>query len=170
MDKKLVKAINEQITKEMYSSYLYLSMAAYFESIGLEGFSYWMKLQAQEEIIHGMKFFDYLNERGEKVILGAIDKPPVNFKSVVDVFKKTLEHEQLVTASINNLYSIANKVNDNASTIFLQWFINEQVEEEKNAMDILGKLKYVKAETAGMLMLDKELAARPQPILDPKAQ
>lgn len=169
MDKNLEKAMNDQITKELYSAYLYLSMAAYFESESLEGFSHWMKIQAQEEIIHAMKFFNFLNERGARVVLGAIDKPPASFPSIEDVFKKTLAHEKKVTASINNLYKMAKKVNDNAASVFLQWFINEQVEEEKNPTDILGKLKYVSKQPAGILILDKELAARPQPVLDPAA-
>jgi ferritin len=166
MDKKLEKSLNEQITKELYSSYLYLSMAAYLDSESLGGFSHWMKAQAQEEVLHAMKIFNFLNERGSRVVLGAIDKPPANFKGIEEVFKKTLAHEQLVTASINDLYTLAKKVNDHASAVFLEWFINEQVEEEKNPADILGKLKYVSNQPAGILILDKELAARPQPVLD----
>ncbi|MFC2149209.1 ferritin [Candidatus Auribacterota bacterium] len=169
MDKKLEKEMNEQIVKELYSSYLYLSMAAYFDAETLEGFAHWMKMQLQEEIMHATKIYNYLNERGCKVVLGAIDKPDGDFKSIEDIFKRTLAHEKLVTASINDLYSIADKVNDNAAKIFLQWFINEQVEEEKNPSDILGKLKYAGKEPAGILMLDKELAARPQPVMDPAA-
>jgi len=170
MDKKLEKAINEQITKEFYSAYLYLSMAAYFEAESLAGFSHWMKMQVQEENIHAMKFFDFLNERGSKVVLEAIDKPPEKFSSIEDVFKKTLEHEKKVTASINKLYSMAQKVNDNSARVFLQWFINEQVEEEKNPADILGKLKYVSNQPAGILILDKELGLRPQPVMNPAAE
>jgi len=170
MDKKLVEEFNRQITKEFYSSYLYLSMAAYFSTETLDGFTHWMKIQAQEELLHGIKIFDYLNERGEIVTLSQIDKPPTIFSSVEDVFKKTLAHEKTVTESINNLYSLACKVNDNACSIFLQWFINEQVEEEKNANDILGKLKYVNSEPAGILLLDKDLSQRPLPVLDPKTQ
>lgn len=169
MNKQLVKEMNEQITKELYSAYLYLSMAAYFASETLEGFSHWMKIQAQEEILHAMKFYNFLGERAEKIELGAIDKPPSKFSSIEDVFKKTLAHEKKVTASINDLYELAVKDNDNASKVFLQWFINEQVEEEKNPSDILGKLKYVGDQPAGILILDKELSARPQPVLDPAA-
>lgn len=169
MDKKLEKAMNEQLSKEFYSAYLYVSMAAYFESENLAGFSHWMKMQAQEELLHAMKFFDFLNERSSKVILEAIDKPPYKFLSIDDVFKANLKHEQGVTGRINNLYATAQKVNDNATAIFLQWFINEQIEEEKNPVDILTKLKYVKDQPAGILILDKELAARPQPVLDPTA-
>ena len=163
MDKKLEKLINEQITKEYYSSYLYLSMAAYFESMGLAGFTAWMKMQAEEEMIHMNMFFNYVNERNGRVILEAIDKPPADFESIKDVFEQTLEHEKLVTASINNLYKVSQELNDNASTIFLQWFISEQVEEEKNANDVLDRLDLIKEDPMGILMLDKELGARPQP-------
>lgn len=167
MDKRLETAINEQITKEFYSSNLYLSMAAYFEKKSLSGFSHWMRMQAQEENLHGMKLFDYLCERGCDIVLEAIDKPPVAFKSIEDVFQKTLAHEKTVTASINKLYSLARDVNDNAALGFLQWFVDEQVEEEKNAGDILGKLKYVNNQPAGILFLDKELSARAQPLIAP---
>ncbi|MDD5069454.1 MAG: ferritin [Candidatus Omnitrophica bacterium] len=170
MDKALVKELNNQITKEFYSSYLYLSMAAYFNSETLDGFAHWMRIQAQEELTHGMKIFDYLTERGETITLSQIDKPPVSFSSVEDVFKKSLAHEKTVTESINNLYNLSNRVNDNACSIFLQWFINEQVEEEKNANDILGKLKYVKSEPAGILLLDKDLSQRILPVFDQKKQ
>ncbi len=163
MDKKLEKAINEQITKEYFSSYLYLAMAAYFESKNLPGCSNWMKMQAEEEMFHASKFFDYLNDRGSRVILEAIDKPKSVFKSVRDAFEYTLAHEKKVTDSINNLYKIAQEVNDNASTMFLQWFITEQVEEEKNVSDILAKLDFIKEDSMGILMLDKELSVRPQP-------
>ncbi len=167
MDKKLEKVMNEQLTKEFYSAYLYLSMAAYFESENLAGFSHWMKMQVQEEILHAMKFFDFLNERSSSIVLEAIDKPLAKFSSVKDVFEKTLEHEKKVTASINDLYALAQEVNDQATCVFLQWFINEQVEEEKNPADILGKLRYVSDQPAGILILDKDLATRQQPVLEP---
>lgn len=169
MDKRLEKVMNEQLTKELYSAYLYLSMAAYFESESLSGFSHWMKMQVQEEILHAMKLFDFLNERGAGVVLEAIDKPLAKFSSIKDIFEKTLKHEKKVTASINDLYSLAQKVNDQSACVFLQWFITEQVEEEKNPADILGKLKYVSDQPAGILILDKELATRLQPVLDPGA-
>ena len=167
MDKRLEKAMNEQLTKELYSAYLYLSMFAYFESESLAGFSHWMKMQVQEEILHAMKFFDFLNKRSSRVVLEAIDKPLTKFSSIKDVFEKTLRHEQKVTASINDLYTLAQKVNDQTVCVFLQWFIAEQVEEEKNPADILGKLKYISDQPAGILMLDKELATRLQPVLSP---
>jgi len=169
MDEKLEKAMNQQITKELYSAYLYLSMAAYFESENLSGFSHWMRMQVQEEILHAMKLFDFLNERGSAVVLEAIDKPLAKFSSIKDVFEKTLEHEKKVTASINDLYEIAQEVKDQATCVFLQWFINEQVEEEENPADILGKLKYVSDQPAGILILDKDLATRLPPVLGPGA-
>lgn len=169
MDKKLEKALNDQITKEIYSAYLYMAMSAYFESENLAGFSHWMKMQIHEELLHTSKFFNFLNGRGISVVLNAIDKPPAKFISIEDVFKKTLAHEIKVTASINQLYTLTKDVNDNATQIFLQWFINEQVEEEKNARDILAKLKYVKNEPAGILILDKELASRLVPTIGPVA-
>ncbi|MBF0386194.1 MAG: ferritin [Candidatus Omnitrophica bacterium] len=160
MDKKLVKAINDQITKELFSGYLYLSMAAYFEDRNLSGCSHWMKFQAKEELEHAMKFFGFLCDRGEKVELGAIDKPASTFKSIKDVFEQTLEHEKTVTASINNLYSMATKLEDNPSVVLLQWYINEQVEEEKNPTEILAKMQYIKEDSSAVILLDKELAKR----------
>lgn len=161
MEKKLLKAINEQINKEMFSAYLYLSMAAYFEAESLGGCAKWMKIQAKEEMGHALKFLDFLNDRGEKVELEAIDKPDADFSSVKDVFEKTLEHEKLVTASIHKLYKLAEDVDDSAAKVLLHWYIDEQVEEEKSAMDILGKLAYVgDKKSPGILMLDKALGDR----------
>ena len=122
-----------------------------------------IEIQAQEEVFHGMKIFDYMNDRGVRVVLDGFDKPEADFKSVRDVFEKVLEHEQKVTASINNVYSVALEVKDHAAVGFFQWFVDEQVEEEKNATDVLTKLKFVKEDSMGLLMLDKELGARPQP-------
>lgn len=161
MDKKLVKAINEQINKEFYSAYLYLSMVAYFESGNLGGCAKWMKIQAKEEMGHGMKFFEFLHDRGERVELAAIDQPDTDFKSVEDVFARSLKHEQFVTASINNLYKIAQNVKDSAAEVMLHWFITEQVEEEKNVTEILGKLQYVgDKKSSAILLLDQALGQR----------
>lgn len=160
MDKKLVKAINEQIKNELYSAYLYLSMAAYFESTNLSGFAHWMKIQAKEEYGHAMKFYGFLNDRNERVILQAIDQPPYDFNSVQEVFEKTLAHEKEVTAMINDLYDLAQKVSDNATMVFLHWYITEQVEEENNAVVILDKIKAIKSEPAGLMMLDSILGKR----------
>ncbi len=160
MDKKLYKVMNDQVTKELFSAYLYLSMAGYFESKGLSGMAHWMKVQANEEVSHGMKIFGYMNDRGDRVMLGAFEKPESEFKSVRDVFEQALAHEKKVTASINNIYAVATGVEDYAAKVFLQWFLDEQVEEEKNAVDILTKLDYIKDNSMGLLMLDKELGGR----------
>jgi len=160
MDKKLLSTFNEQIKNELYSEYLYLSMSAYFESVNLPGFSHWMKKQAGEERVHGMKMFDFLCDRGERVILEAIPQPPIEFSSAKEVFEETLKHEKKVTALINNLYNISVKVNDQAAMVFLQWFITEQVEEEKNPTKILGDIKMIKPDSGAILILDRELAKR----------
>lgn len=160
MNKKLQEAFNEQIKNELYSAYLYLSMAAYAESVNLSGLSHWMKVQVKEEETHAMKMFDFLADRGVRVILQAIPQPTSKFSSVKEVFEKTLEHEQKVTGLINDLYNLANKVGDNAASIFLQWFVTEQVEEEKSATAILEQLKIVKPESPAMLMLDSQLGKR----------
>jgi len=163
LGKAMQDAINEQINKELYSAYLYLSMAAYAESENLSGVAHWMRMQYQEEVMHALKFFDYVNERGGRVVLAAIDQPQVEFESPVDVFNITLEHERKVTGLINNLYALAVKENDYASQMMLQWFITEQVEEEANAGQILDTLKMVGDNSHALLMLDRELAQRAAP-------
>ena len=163
MDKKLTKAFNEQIKNELASSYLYLSMAAYFESINLGGCGHWMQMQAKEELMHAMKLYAFLNDVGEKVELEAIAKPPVSFASPLDTFKHTLAHEKKVTSMINKLYTLAQKTGDHAATICLQWFVTEQVEEEKSAAAIIEMLKMIKADSGQMIMIDRELANRAQP-------
>lgn len=160
LNKTMEAAINEQIKWELYSGYLYLSMSAWFASEGLPGFSHWMRLQGQEELIHAMKFYDYVLERGGKVELMAIDQPDREWKSAVAVLEQTLEHEQHVTARINDLMSTAQDEKDHAAVIFLQWFVEEQVEEEDSVGEVLDKLKLVSKDGAGMYMLDKEMAQR----------
>ncbi len=160
INEKMAKALNEQINKEFYSSYLYLQMAAYFEDMGLKGFANWMRVQAQEENSHAHKFYDYLVDRGGKVILEAIEKPNNDFKSVLDVFEKTLEHEIYVTSLINNLMDVAEEVKDRASLSFLKWFIDEQVEEESNCEDIIAQLKIVDCSGDALFMMDREMAQR----------
>ncbi len=160
MDKKLQDALNTQLKNEMYSAYLYLSMAAFFESKNLPGFSHWMKVQAKEEQGHGMKFFDFLNDRGARVILQEIPQPPSDFSSAQEIFEETLEHEKNVTGLLNQLYELSIEVNDNAAAIFLQWFITEQIDEEKNPTLILETLKLIKPDSAALIMLDRELAKR----------
>jgi ferritin len=160
MNKKLQEAFNEQIKNELYSAYIYLSMAAYADSVNLSGLSHWMKAQVKEEEIHAMKMFNFLADRGVKVVLQAIPQPPEKFSSPKEVFEKTLEHEQKVTGLINDLYNLANKVGDNAASIFLQWFVTEQVEEEKSATEILQQLKIIKPDSPAMFMLDAQLGKR----------
>lgn len=160
MDKQLEKLIQDQVRNEWYSAYLYLSMAAYFETINLEGFAAWMYKQAGEEQAHGKKMFDFLVDRGVKVVLQGIDKPPADFASAVDVFEKTFEHEQKVTALINGIADQADKANDRPTKVFIQWFITEQVEEEKNASRILDLLKKIPPNSAGIFQLDHQLGKR----------
>jgi ferritin len=160
MDAQLEKLIQEQIKNEWYSAYLYLSMAAYFESINLEGFAAWMYKQAGEEQVHGKKMFDFLIDLGIKVTLQAIAQPPATFQSPQDVFEKTLDHEKKVTALINGIADQADKMNDRPTKVFIQWFVTEQVEEEKNASKILDILKKIPANSAGIFQLDHQLGKR----------
>lgn len=160
MDKKLYQAINEQINKEWFSAYLYLSMAAYFDANNLPGFAQWMKKQAKEEYGHGEKFYEFLNDRGQAVSLKAIAQPETNFTSVAEVWQKTLAHEKTVTASINALYALAKETGDTAAEVLLHWFITEQVEEEKNATTVIETLKQLKGEGPALIMLDRELGKR----------
>lgn len=157
---KIQDAFNEQINAELYSAYLYLSMSSYFESINLSGFSSWMKMQAQEETAHAMKFYNFINERGGRVALKAIDGPKTEWPNPVSVFEETLKHEQKVTSLINNLVNLAQDEKDHASYNFLQWFIDEQVEEEATADGILQQLKLIGESGQGIIMMDRELGAR----------
>ncbi len=153
-------ALNEHIKHELESAYLYLSMAAYFESVNLQGFAHWMRLQHQEETAHGMKLFNYLQDRGGRVRLQAIEQPKTDFSSSLEVFEQALKHEQKVTALINGLYDLAIRENDHATQIHLQWFITEQVEEEKNAQDVVDKLKMAADHPGALFLLDQQLASR----------
>ena len=168
ISEKLEKAFNVQINKEFYSEYLYLSMQAYFERLNLKGFVNWMSVQVQEERAHAMGMFDYLNQRGGSVILEAIEKPEVDWKSPLDVFENLLKHEEYVTASINELMDAAEDVKDRAAMSFLNWYLKEQVEEEDNAGQVLATLKLIGDDKKALLMLDKELAARTfvQPVIE----
>jgi ferritin len=154
------KAINDQIKNELYSAYLYLSMSAYLESANLPGMARWMRLQSDEEMAHAMKFFDYVYDRGGRVVLQAIDQPPAEFGSPLDVFEKALAHERKVTGLINQIYDLAVKENDYPSQIELQWFITEQVEEEKSAGDIVELLKVIGDHGPSVIMVDNQLGAR----------
>ena len=160
LNKKMEQAFNAQINAEMYSAYLYLSMAAYFENKNLPGFANWMRIQFQEEWAHAMKFFNYVIERGGKVELEQIDKPHNEWKDAVDVMEETLKHEHHVTSLINQLMSLSHEEKDYASISMLQWFVDEQVEEEATASALLENLKLIEGKGPGMFMLDKELAQR----------
>ncbi|VUT28108.1 MAG: ferritin [Candidatus Syntrophoarchaeum sp. GoM_oil] len=160
LSEKMRDALNTQINREIYSAYLYLSMSAYSTSIGLKGFANWFMVQYNEEMSHAMKLYDYVNNQGGHVQLMAIDEPPTAFESVLDMFEKTLTHEKKVTAYINELVDIAIEEHDHATGIFLQWFVTEQIEEEGNDNDIIARLKLIGEDGNGLLMLDKELAAR----------
>ncbi|MCS7061996.1 MAG: ferritin [Anaerolineae bacterium] len=160
INKKVEQAINEQIKHELYSSYLYLAMANYFESIHLPGFAHWMKVQSEEERGHAMKFIEHLNDRGGRVVLQALDQPPADFGEPLKAFEQVQAHEQKVTALIHALYDIAVQESDKPSQTLLQWFIDEQVEEEKNADLIVNQLKMIAGHPSGLLMLDRALAAR----------
>jgi ferritin len=154
------KAFKDQVNKEFYSAFLYLSMASHFENTNLKGFSNWMKIQFQEEQIHAMKFFDYIIERNSKALLTTIKAPKTFWKSPIDVFEDVYNHEVQVTKSIHTLFSLCQKENDHASCNFLQWFIQEQVEEEASSLEILEKLKLIKNDGAALFILDKELKLR----------
>ena len=160
LKEKMLKALNEQINAEQYSAFLYLSMSAWFEDKGLPGFANWMYVQYQEELTHANKFFVYVNDRSGKVALKAIEQVPTEFESVIDIVEKTLEHEQKVTALINNLVDIAVEEKDHATQSFLQWFVDEQVEEEANVQELLDALRITKGEGNGLFMLDRELSQR----------
>ena len=153
-------AMNEQINKEFFSSYLYLSMAAFFEDKNLTGFGHWMRLQADEEREHAMKFYNYILNSGGQVRLKGIDAPATEWKSNLEVAEQVAEHEARVTASIHNLYEIALKEKDYAALVMLQWFISEQVEEEKNAAELVAKLRMIEERGTAVLMLDHRLAKR----------
>ncbi len=157
---KMQSAIDDQVNAEIWSAYLYLSMASYFESKSLRGFANWMKIQWQEEVTHAIKFFDYVHSRGGKVSLKPISEVQLDWANPVAVFIDTLEHEQHVTQLINNLANIAVEEKDHATNSMLQWFISEQIEEEANAEQIITQLKMIGDNGYGLLMLDKELATR----------
>lgn len=158
--KAMQDAMNEQINKEFFSSYLYLSMAAYFEDKNLTGFAHWMRLQAEEEREHAMKFYNFILDRGGKVRLAAINAPETDWKSNLEVAEQVAEHEGKVTASINDLYELALKEKDYPAQAMLQWFITEQVEEEKNAAELVAKLRLIEERGTAVLMLDHRLSKR----------
>jgi ferritin len=160
LSKKLENAINKQINAELWSAYLYLSMSAYFESINLSGFANWMRVQGQEELGHAMRFYKHVVERRGRVAVSAITAPPINWKSPLNTFEEAFKHEQKVTGMIDNLANMAAAEKDYATANMLQWFIDEQVEEELSTDTIAQKLKMIGTNTGGLYMLDRELAQR----------
>jgi len=153
-------AMNEQVGNEMYAANQYLAMSAYFEDLSLPGFAQWMRMQAEEEREHAMKFYDFIHDRAGQVRLQGIGQPVVEFASPLDVFQKALEHEQRVSGQINEIYALAVRENDFASQAFLNWFVTEQVEEEKNAHQLIDTLRMVGDRGDALVMLDRELGAR----------
>ena len=160
ISKKMVKALNEQVNAELFSAYLYLSMEAHFKSLNLNGFANWMRVQTQEEISHAMKIYGFIDERGGRITLKAIEGPQTKWDSPPAVFKDVYKHEQKVTSLINDLVDLAIEEKDHATNTFLQWFVNEQVEEEATFQGLLDKLNLVRGKGDGLLMLDKELSTR----------
>jgi ferritin len=160
LKQKLEKAINKQINAELYSAYLYLSMSAYFESINLGGFANWMRVQAQEEVKHAMKFYDHIVERRGRVMVSAIAAPPTTWRTPLHSFEEAFKHEQKVTAMIDDLADMAAAEKDHAMASMLKWFIDEQVEEELSTDAIVQKLRLIGTNTGGLYMLDHELGER----------
>ncbi len=160
LNKKMAQALNEQINREMYSAYLYMSMSAHCNVTGLKGFANWFMVQYHEEMFHAMKLYEYIQRQGEEVKLKSIQEPPNTFKSPLDMFLQTLTHEQYITQSINELMELAISKKDHATQIFLEWYITEQVEEEENDNDIIAQLKLIGDNVQGLLMLDREIGAR----------
>ncbi len=160
ISKKMEEALNEQLNRELYSAYLYMSMSSYCTGKGLKGFANWFMVQFHEEMFHAMKFYEYINLQGGRSILKAISHPPSSFESPLDMFYKTLEHEQFITRSINELMELAISEKDHATQIILQWYVTEQVEEESNDNEIISQLKIIKDDPQGIMLLDRELAGR----------
>ena len=160
ISKAMAAAINKQINAELYSAYLYFSMSSYATHIGLKGGAVWFFVQAKEEMTHAQRFYNYLNNVGEHALMQAIDKPATVFKSLAHMFDEVLAHERKVTALIHALADMAVKEHDHATQTLLQWFVNEQVEEESNATDIVGKLKLAGNEGGALFMIDKDLGTR----------
>lgn len=163
ISKNMESALNEQVNKEFYSAYMYLAMSAYCTKIGLPGFAHWMRLQYQEENMHATKMYDYILNQGGEVRLTAIAEPPVEYGTPLELFQKTLEHEQFVTRSIHDLMTLAIGERDYATQGFLQWYVSEQVEEEANVQDVLCPLRMLGSDKGGLMMIDQKLGGRPAP-------
>jgi ferritin len=163
MNPKVEQALNDQVHAEFYSFYLYLAVSSHFKTLHLDGFSHWMHVQAQEELIHAMKLVDYLNERGGAVRLQAIEAPPASWASPLEAVKAVLDHERHISQRINDLVDVAGKAKDHATTVVLHWYVNEQIEEEATADTLYHQVEMLKDSPHGILMLDRELAGRPAP-------
>jgi len=160
LSQKMQDVINEQIKNELHSAYIYLSMSAYFEDANLPGGAHWMRMQYEEEMVHTMKLFDYMIDRGGRIVLLPIDQPPSDFASPLAIFEQALKHEQFITGTIHKLYALAVEEGDYPTQSMLQWFIDEQVEEEKNAGDIVAQLKMIGDSGTATYLIDQQLAAR----------
>lgn len=160
LKQNITDILNKQVNKELFSAYLYLSMAAYFEEQSLDGMANWMNVQAKEEMTHAMKIYSYILEGGGKVVLDAIEKPKTDWESPLSAFEEALEHEKYITKSIYDIVSLAREEKDYATEIFLNWFVTEQMEEEDNASKVIDKIKMVKDSPNGMFMMDRELGTR----------
>jgi len=160
LSKEIQEAINDQIHHEFLSAYTYLAMSAYFEEASLKGFAHWMRQQATEEVNHAMKLYDYAHDRNGRVTLKTLEQPGTNYTSPVETFQKAYEHEQKVTKMIHNLYELATRANDYATQVQLTWFINEQVEEEATASEIVDRLTIAGNDPAALLLMDRELGTR----------
>ena len=160
LNEKILNALNEQINREMYSAYLYMSMSSFSDTLGLKGFANWFMVQYHEEMLHAMKIYEYILRHGSQPILKPLAGPPATFESPLDMFEKTLEHERFITRSINDLTDLAIAEKDHATRIFLEWYVTEQVEEENNDNEIIAQLKLIKDNSQGLMMLDRELAQR----------
>ena len=160
LSKKMEEALNEQVNAELYSAYLYLSMEAYFESVNLPGFANWMRAQTQEELVHAMKIYDFVNERGGRVILKQIEAPQAEWDSPLAAFEAAYKHEQKVTGLINELVNLAIEEKDDATNSFLQWFVTEQAEEESSSNEVVQKLKTAGGAPDGQFLIDRELGQR----------
>ena len=163
ISEKMQQALNEQVNKEFYSAYLYLAMSGYCDSLGLPGFAHWMRMQYEEENLHVTKMYDYILSQGGKIHLKAIEEPPQDYGTPVEIFEKTLEHEQFITRSINDLMGLAFDERDFATQAFLQWYVSEQVEEEANVQDVLNPLRMMGSEKGGLMMIDQKLGGRAAP-------
>lgn len=160
VSEKIIDLVNQQITKEQYAAQLYLSMSAWFYAQDLDGIGNYFRVQSKEELMHADKMFDYVNDIGGQIILNEVPKPPHEFNNALEIFEKALDHERLVTKSIFNIVKAANEESDFATTSFLQWFINEQVEEESSASTLVSKIKMVKDNPSALYLFDQELAQR----------